>query len=104
MRKAIAWLGGWIALASFLVVPVAYATPIQITVDTSSFAGTSAALALDLIDGGSPANSVTVSGFSTTGTLGLNSSIGDVTGAFPGSVTLSDTSFFNEYLQNLTLG
>lgn len=93
------------ALVSFFVLAsIATAAPITITVDTSSLSGTSAQLAFDLIDGGPPANSVTISGFVTSGTLGASSSTGDVVGNFPGSVVLSDTSFFNEYLQDITLG
>src|ERR1700730_5269138 len=75
----------------------AHALPIQITIDTSSLAGMNAALAFDLINGGPPANSMTISGFASNGTLGAGSSTGGVTGAFPGTVTIMDTAFFNEY-------
>ena len=61
-------------------------------------------LAFDLVNGGAPANSVTISKFATDGALGTSSSKGSVTGAFPASVTLSDGSFFSEYLQTETLG
>jgi hypothetical protein len=93
-----------LVLAALFVAIPAYASPILVTVDTSALAGTQADLAFDLIDGGPPPNTVTLSGFTTDGTLGASSSTGDVTGAFPGTVTLADTSFFNEYLQNETLG
>ncbi len=93
------------ALVSFfMLASIATAAPITITVDTSSLSGTSAQLAFDLVDGGPPANSVTISGFGTNVTLGASSSTGDVVGNFPGSVVLSDTAFFNEYLQDITLG
>lgn len=104
MRRSLRWLGSCVFLVTVFSAPVAHASPIQITVNTSSLAGTSAALAFDLIDGGLPANAVTISGFTTDGTLGISSTTGDVTGSFPGSVILSDTSFFNEYLQSITLG
>lgn len=88
----------------FTLASIATAAPITITVDTSALSGTPAQLAFDLVDGGPPANSVTISGFGTSGTLGASSSTGDVVGNFPGSVVLSDTTFFNEYLQDITLG
>jgi hypothetical protein len=81
------------------------ATPIQVTVDTSSLAGTVANLAFDLIDGGPPPNSVTVFDFASDGTLGTTIVLtGDVTGALPGLVTIGDTTGFNEYLQDIALG
>lgn len=82
----------------------AYANPLLVTVDTSVLAGSNADIAFDLIDGGSPANTVTLSDFTTDGTTGASSSTGDSSGAFPGVVTLGDTSFFNEYLQSTILG
>lgn len=94
-------------LAALLVSGQASAAPIQITVDTTSLAGVSAQLAFDLIDGGPPANSVMISDFASDGLLDTASSTDDVTGDFstpPGIVALSDTSFFSEYLQGITLG
>ena len=94
-------------LVAFVIGVQAQATPIQITVDTSSLFGMSASLAFDLIDGdgGSTPSSVTISGFNSDGTLaGHSSSASGVTGALPGTVTLTDTEFFVEYLQQITLG
>jgi hypothetical protein len=82
----------------------AHGVPIRITIDTSSLAGTDAALAFDFINGGPPANSMTIFGFASDGTLGAASSTGGVTGTFPGTVTIADTAFFNEYLQHIRLG
>lgn len=82
----------------------ASASPMLVTVDTSGIAGTDADIAFDLIDGGTPANTITLSNFTTDGTMGASSATGDVTGSLPGAVTIGDTSFFNEYLQNVTLG
>ncbi len=82
----------------------AHALPIRVTVDTSSLAGVNAALAFDLIDGGPPANSVTISSFASDGTLGVASATSAVSGTFPGIVTIADNEFFNEYLQFITLG
>jgi hypothetical protein len=75
-----------------------------VNVDTSSLAGTSAQLAFDFIDGGPPSNTVTISGFSTDATLGSVFPSGGVSGTLPGTVMLTDSTFFNEYLTDLTLG
>jgi len=83
---------------------LASATPIMIQIDTTAIAGTSARLAFDFLDGGLPSNSVTVTGFVTNGTLGFSSAAGGVTGALPGTVVLTDSSFFNELLTGITLG
>lgn len=97
------------SLAAFLWVaplPVS-ATALQFTLDTSSLSGTVAQLAFDFIDGdGVVNNTVVVSDFYTTGTLGNSSFSGGVTVTNPGPfpVTLTDTVFFNEFLQEITLG
>jgi hypothetical protein len=75
-----------------------------VTVDSSAISGMSAQLAFDFIAGGSSANSVTVSGFSTDGILGASFPTGGVSGTLPGTVALTDSSFFNEYLTDITLG
>lgn len=68
-------------------------------------------LAFDFIgnDGIASNNTVVVSDFYTSGTLGNSSSLGGVLaihpsppGPFP--IALTDTLFFNEFLQELTLG
>src|SRR4051812_1745925 len=83
---------------------LAAATPIFVSIDTSSIAGTSAQLAFDVADGGAPANSVVISDFTTDGTLGPSSATGGVSGSLPGSVTLNDAAFFSELLTGLILG
>ena len=93
-----------LAVSIFALASIAAAAPITITVDTSVLSGISAQLAFDLIDGGQPANSVSISEFLTDGALGSALSTGGVVGDIPGTVTLSDNSFFNEYLKNITLG
>ena len=84
------------------------ATTLQFTFDAGSLAGTAASLAFDFIDGDGIAgnNTVVVSDFYTTGTLGNSSFSGGVTVTNPGPfpVTLTDTVFFNEFLQEITLG
>lgn len=76
----------------------------DITMNTSSLAGSTAALTFDFIDGGAPANSISISNFSTDGMLGGASSTGSVNGSVSTGLTLSDTSFFNEEQQVITLG
>ncbi|MBK8753244.1 MAG: NF038129 family PEP-CTERM protein [Candidatus Competibacteraceae bacterium] len=95
------------ALAAFLWAgpTPAHATTLQFSLDTTPLAGTAASLAFDFISGDDILgnNAVVVSNFYTTGTLGKNSASGGVTGTLiPGPVTLTDTEFFNEFLQELT--
>lgn len=104
MQDVLHRLKRFTVLAALLVAPLAQANPIPMVIDTSSLSGTSAQLAFDLIDGGPPGNTVTISAFSSDGTLGSFLLTGDASGSFPGTVTLGDTSFFNEYLQNIVLG
>lgn len=100
--RAFARLG---LLAALLAAGPAHGTLFQVSIDTTALNGQSATLAFDLIDGsGAPDSSVTISGFSSDGTLGVDSTSGGVSGSLPGDVTLSDTDLFNEYLQSITLG
>lgn len=94
------------AAALALFIGRADATLYQIDIDTSAFSGVSGAVAFDLIDGNSTNDSsVTISSFSVTapGALGSSTLTGGASGT-PPDVTLSDTTFFNEYLQFLTFG
>jgi len=82
----------------------AHAAPSTVTIDTHLLAGTQAQLAFDLIDGGVPANSVTISGFTTDGILGVAVTVGAVSGTLASSVLLEDSAFFSEHLQTIVLG
>jgi len=77
----------------------------DVTIDTSSLSGQDATLAFDFIaGGGTQSNTITISDFTTDGTLGTNGpNSGSVTGSLPGTVTLSNASFFNEFLQGIDL-
>ena len=100
-------VAGWLVAVAllFLGVSQARAATFEVTLDTSSLSGTAARLAFDLIDGdGVVNNTAAISGFSTDGTLGASTTSGGVTGSLPGGFTLDDTAFFNELLQDLTLG
>ena len=94
----------WLVLLTTPIATWAMPMPYQVTVDTTSLAATQMQLAFDFIDGGLPSNTVTVSGFTTNGSLGVSSISGGVSGMLPGTVALTDSSFFNEYLQLITLG
>ncbi len=78
----------------------------DVTVDTSSLVGTGATLTFDFIaGGGTQSNSVSISNFSTDGTLlpgGVNS--GSVSGSLSTTATLTNGSFFNELQQGILLG
>jgi hypothetical protein len=74
------------------------------TIDTSAYAGVDAELAFDFIDGGPPSNTVTITDFVTNGNLFVPGTTGGASGTLPGTVTLTDSSFFNEYLAQLKLG
>jgi hypothetical protein len=76
----------------------------NVSIDTSSLMGTSSTLAFDFIDGGPPSNSVSISNFVTDGALASPSTSGSVSGTVANTVTLSDTSFFNELQQPIKLG
>ena len=104
MFKAMRGFAAKLFLGLLLTLPLAQAAPVLITVNTQLLAGSSAQLAFDLIDGGAPANSVSISGFATNGTLGAASTSGGASGSLGTTVSLTDSSFFNEYLQNIVLG
>jgi hypothetical protein len=102
MHRILARIGT--AMLGMMLAVTAEGSPLPITINTSSVAGTQAVLAFDFIDGGTPGNTLTISGFTTDGVLGVGTSQGDVTGALPGTLVFGDSSFFNEYLQAIVLG
>jgi hypothetical protein len=97
-----------LSLLALLPAPALFAGLIeQVTVDTTPLTGVTGYLAFDLV-GGSPmqGNSATISAFTTTGTLGVATTSGDVTGTLvaPPVVLTATTQFFNEYLQPIVFG
>jgi len=84
----------------------AWSSVVNISIDTTPLQGVTGSIAFDFIDGdGLVNNSVTVRNFSTDAMTATGSPTGDVTGSLqPGPVTLADSSFFNEWLQDLTYG
>lgn len=80
------------------------AAPVLVTLDTHLLAGSHARLAFDLVDGGPAANSLQISAFASDGVLGASSAEGGVSGQLPGQLSLNDSAFFNEYVQELEFG
>jgi PEP-CTERM motif len=72
------------------------ATTFNVSIDSAGFAGSSATLAFDFVDGGPPSNTVNLSALTSNGTQGATSTTGSVSGTGPW--TFSDASFFNELL------
>jgi len=91
-------------VAGSLAVAGAARADYQVAIDTSAFLGSTLSMAFDLIDGGPPSNTLSVSGFASGGTLGAMTPSGGVTGSLPSGFSLSDSSLFNEYLQNIIAG
>jgi spore coat protein U-like protein len=88
---------------------VASAAPIdyQVSVDTSSLAGTAGSLDFNFNPGPlvSQAASLQISGFASDGTLaGSPTLTGDVSGALPGTLTFDNGTGFNDYFEGFTFG
>lgn len=80
---------------------------LNVSIDSTGLAGTSAFLAFDVIDGdGVIDNTVQINGFlaDTTFDSSLALLTGDATGSLNTSVTLGDAGGFNELLQPIILG
>jgi hypothetical protein len=94
-----------IALIFGAVTFAAQADVFDVTI-SDTLLGQSGYIAFDLIAGSPvPNNTVTVTNFATDGTLGSVTPSGSVTGSLiPGPLTLTDSSFFNEWLQAITYG
>jgi len=89
-----------------LISAAAWASSFKITIDTTPIKGQSGFIVFDFA-GGSPAqkNTAAVSGFSTDSTLGSVTPSGTLTGTLtPGPLTLSDSTFLNEWEQQATFG
>jgi len=100
-----AFSGLLLALALSALPGGSVAADYNVTIDTASLRGDAVTLAFDFISGGAFSNTITISDFALNGTLGTSGpSTGSVTGTLTGTVTLSDASFFNEFLQGGTLG
>ncbi len=94
----------WMVVVTLGASSPALADSINVSVDTSSLAGIAGDLAFDFIGGGSSINTVTITGFSSDGTLGSATLSGSASGALPGTVTLTTADFFNEYLTGFEFG
>lgn len=94
-------------LCCALCSPSAFAAMYQVTVDTSSLAGTTGYLDIQLnpADTTAPAATAAVSGLTGDLTL-LDSAVmeGDASGSLSGTVTLGNSSAFNDYFQQVEFG
>jgi hypothetical protein len=96
-------LGIWWGLGT----SVSHAIPISVSLHTSPISGGSFSIVLDLIDGDATSNtSVTISSFMFGGGSPSGSPIliGGASGSLSAAVTLTDTSFFNEFVEGFTAG
>jgi len=86
--------------AAFLLfgVPFAYATTINVTINSTALNGVTTVSAFDFIDGGPPDNTVMLSALTSNGTQDSTSTTGNVTGTGPWTFSDSGGSFFNELL------
>jgi len=97
-----------LAACALLSVTPALADPVtfHVVVNTTPLNGVAGHMAFDLL-GGSPlqGNTATISGFTTTATLGTSSTSGNVTGSLTSPpLVLTTSTFFNELLQGVTFG
>jgi len=95
---------GFVVAAGLLTATPGLADIVQVNIDTSSLAGITGNLAFDFLDGGPPSNTVNITNFTSDGTLGAATLTGGASGSLPAPVTLTDSSFFNEYLAGFTFG
>jgi hypothetical protein len=85
-----------VAGASLLSAAAAVAAPLHVAIATPALPSTFV-VAFDLVDGGEPANSVTIASLSTDGTFGAATFTGGAS-ASAGVLTVVDAQFFNEIL------
>ena len=97
-----------LALMGVLSAPPAFATPIDVSIDTSALSGQSGQLVFDLIDTSTASSSLTISAFTGNFTPdGSPAFIGDASGTVSGGFLLSDSPddlFFNEVAVPVTFG
>jgi len=98
----------WWALAAWCVAPSASAGPItyNLTIDTSSIAGTVGSLDFNFNPGPlvTQQAALDITGFSTDGTLGSAVKTGDVTGTLPAALAFDNLTAFNDYFTGFTFG
>jgi hypothetical protein len=98
----------WLGIGYFLfAAATASAGPFYlVNVDTSSLAGTHGAIDFNFVQGGmfTQAASVDIVNFSSDGTQGTPSTIGDVSGTLPSTVTIDNTAGLNDYFTDFLFG
>jgi hypothetical protein len=97
------WLRRFLASTLAPLPLLSAAATFQVTIDTTPLAGQQGYLAFDLYKGdAATANQAVVTAFSSAVVLGQASVTGNVVGSLAGSVTLTSSTFFSEFLQALT--
>lgn len=96
----------WFVLAALALLPaVVAAVDFDVTINTTPLAGRSGYIALDLLAGSPGAlNEVQLSSFVSTSTLGVSTTLGDVSGNLASTLTLRSSVFFSQALQALVFG
>lgn len=102
-------IGSIVAVASVLSLcaPSRAQSVFDVTLDTIGLSGISGFLAFDFIDGdGINNNTVSITSFLTDSTLAgaTNTNTGGASGNLPSDLSITDSSFFNESLRELTYG
>jgi hypothetical protein len=104
MHKRLVLLGAVI----LALVCAASATPVTYTVsvDTSSITGTAGSLDFNFNPGPLVTQSANVQilGFSSNGTLGTATTVGNVAGTLPGTLNFDNGTVFNDYFETFTFG
>jgi hypothetical protein len=93
---------GILAASAILAEPITY----RVTVNTGAISGTSGFLDFDFAPGSDSQSAfVTISDFSPGGSLtGLPQVNGGVSGSLPGTLTIHDSTQFNDYFQGFNFG
>lgn len=102
MRRTLFFTALLVVAAASSAAPITY----NLTINTSSIAGTSGSLDFNFNPGtfGSQAASVQIVNFSSDGSLGTAILTGDASGALPSTVTFDNGTPFNDYFQTFKFG
>ena len=103
LYAALGAAAGALAAMPAAAAPITYA----VSVDTSSISTQTGWIDIQFNPGGlSQSAFVTIAGFATDGTLAAGTEIvtGDVSGVLPGTLTITNSTAFNDYFQQMVFG
>ena len=92
----------FLVMALWAWAPGLYASPLQFQASGLGGAGSQAVFALNFVDGDGASNQLSAGSFISDGTLGLQSTQGNVSGSLASGLIFDDSAFFNEALIGLT--